>query len=71
MNDLVKSTWEYTTGSIWPRHGKFTAGENAVNLESFTEAIVHECLNECHTTMTPWQISTAIMDKFSANKETK
>jgi len=69
MNDLVKSTWEYTTGSIWPRYGKFTAGENASTIESFTEALVQECLVECNATRTPWQISTAIMDKFSANKD--
>jgi len=65
MNDLVKSTWEYTTGSIWPRLGKFTAGENAATIESFTEAIVQECLNECTIQRTPVEISEAIMDKFN------
>ena len=70
MNDLVKSTWEHTTGCCWPRVGKFTAGEYAINLEDFTAAIIQECLNECSASRTPLEIHSAIAQKFNMlNKE--
>jgi len=44
MNDRIKAMWEEATYSIWPRPGKFTAGEYDTHLEKFAELIVKECL---------------------------
>lgn len=43
MNDRAKTLWEETTLSIWPRPGKFTAGEYDYNLEAYTESVIREC----------------------------
>lgn len=43
MNELVKTMWEESTGSVWPPPGKFTAGEYDYNLEKFAELIVRKC----------------------------
>ena len=37
--------WEESTGSVWPRPGKFTAGEYDIHLEKFAELIVRECVD--------------------------
>ena len=43
MNERIKTMWEESTGSVWPRPGKFTAGEYDSHLEKFAELIVREC----------------------------
>ena len=48
MNERIKTMWEESTGSVWPRPGKFTAGEYDHNLEKFAELIVRECIS-CST----------------------
>jgi hypothetical protein len=44
MNERIKEMWEEATVSVWPRPGKFTAGEYDYHLEKFAELIVQECL---------------------------
>jgi hypothetical protein len=44
MNDRIKTMWEEATFKVWPRPGKFTAGEYDIHLEKFAELIVAECL---------------------------
>jgi hypothetical protein len=44
MNDRIKELWEESTVSMWPRPGKFTAGEYDYHLEKFAELIVRECI---------------------------
>ena len=51
MNDRIKAMWEEATYSIWPRPGKFTAGEYDTHLEKFAELIVKECLEMCKTSV--------------------
>lgn len=48
MNERIKKMWEESTGSVWPRPGKFTAGEYDIHLEKFAELIVLQCVNQCH-----------------------
>ena len=43
MNEQIKTMWEEATGSVWPRPGKFTAGENEANLTKFAKLIIREC----------------------------
>lgn len=43
MNQQVKEMWEKATVSVWPRPGKFTAGEYDYHLEKFAELIVRKC----------------------------
>ena len=43
MNERIKELWEEATVSVWPRPGKFTAGEYDYHLEKFAELIVREC----------------------------
>jgi hypothetical protein len=43
MNERIKEMWEEATVSMWPRPGKFTAGEYDYHLEKFAELIVKEC----------------------------
>lgn len=43
MNKRIKTMWEEATGSVWPCHGKLTAGESEDNLKKFAELIVREC----------------------------
>lgn len=45
MNERIKELWEEGTLSIWPRPGKFTAGEYDYNLEKFAELIVAETIS--------------------------
>jgi hypothetical protein len=45
MNDHIKRMWEESTGSVWPRPGKFTAGEYDSQLAKFAELIIRECAN--------------------------
>jgi hypothetical protein len=45
MNERIKELWEESTGSVWPRPGKFTAGEYDHNLEKFVQLIVEEIAN--------------------------
>ena len=45
MNERIKTMWEESTGSVWPRPGKFTAGEYDSHLEKFAELIVRECVD--------------------------
>lgn len=45
MNERIKDMWVESTGSIWPRPGKFTAGEYDWHLEKFAELIVRECVD--------------------------
>ncbi len=54
MNERIKEMWEEATVSVWPRPGKFTAGEYDHHLAKFAELIVRECqhrveqyINEC------------------------
>jgi hypothetical protein len=42
MNERIKELWEEATVSMWPRPGKFTAGEYDYHLEKFAELIVRE-----------------------------
>ena len=44
MNERIKEMWEEATVSMWPRPGKFTAGEYDYHLEKFAELIVRECV---------------------------
>jgi hypothetical protein len=43
MNERIKEMWEEATVSVWPRPGKFTAGEYDYHLANFAELIVLEC----------------------------
>jgi hypothetical protein len=43
MNERIKEMWEEATVSVWPRPGKFTAGEYDYHLAKFAELIVREC----------------------------
>jgi hypothetical protein len=43
MNERIKEIWEEATVSVWPRPGKFTAGEYDYHIENFVELIVREC----------------------------
>jgi hypothetical protein len=43
MNDHINRMWEESTGSVWPRPGKFTAGEYDSQLAKFAELIIREC----------------------------
>jgi hypothetical protein len=43
MNERIKELWEESTVSMWPRPGKFTAGEYDYHLKKFAELIVKEC----------------------------
>ena len=43
MHERIKEMWEEATVSMWPRPGKFTAGEYDYHLEKFAELIVREC----------------------------
>jgi hypothetical protein len=43
MNERIKEMWEEATVSVWPRPGKFTAGEYDHHLAKFAELIVREC----------------------------
>ena len=43
MNERIQELWEEATVSMWPRPGKFTAGEYDYHLEKFAELIVREC----------------------------
>jgi hypothetical protein len=43
MNERIKEIWEEATVSVWPRPGKFTAGEYDYHIEKFAELIVREC----------------------------
>ena len=43
MNHSVKAMWEEATHCIWPKPGKFTAGEYDTHLENFAKLIVLEC----------------------------
>ena len=43
MNERIKEIWEEATVSVWPRPGKFTAGEYDYHIEKFAELIVQEC----------------------------
>ena len=44
MNERIKEMWEEATVSVWPRPGKFTAGEYDHHLAKFAELIVRECM---------------------------
>ncbi len=44
MNERIRQLWEESTVSMWPRPGKFTAGEYDYHLEKFAELIVRECI---------------------------
>jgi len=44
-----ETTFEEATSSIWPKPGKFTAGEYDYNLEAFAQAIMDECASACTT----------------------
>jgi len=43
MNERIKELWEKSTVSMWPRPGKFTAGEYDYHLAKFAELIIKEC----------------------------
>jgi len=43
MNERIRELWTETTQRVWPRPGKFTAGEYDYHLEKFAELIVKEC----------------------------
>ena len=43
MNERIKEMWEEATVSVWPRPGKFTAGEYDHHLAKFAELIVRKC----------------------------
>ena len=45
MNERIKEMWEEATVSVWPRPGKFTAGEYDHHLAKFAELIVRRCLD--------------------------
>ena len=44
MNERIQELWEESTVSMWPRPGKFTAGEYDYHLAKFAELIVKECM---------------------------
>jgi hypothetical protein len=46
MNHPIKQMWEDATGSVWPRPGKFTAGEYDHNLEKFAQLLIKHVLDE-------------------------
>ena len=43
MNERIRELWTEATQRVWPRPGKFTAGEYDYHLEKFAELIVKEC----------------------------
>jgi hypothetical protein len=43
MHESIKTMWEEATHSMWPRPGKFTAGEYDRHLEKFAELIIAKC----------------------------
>lgn len=43
MHQSVKAMWEEATHCMWPKPGKFTAGEYDTHLENFAKLIVLEC----------------------------
>jgi hypothetical protein len=45
-NDKIKELWIESTGTIWPRDGKFTAGESSKNLLDFAQAVLLESSTE-------------------------
>jgi hypothetical protein len=47
MNERIKELWEESTVSMWPRPGKFTAGEYDYHLEKFAELIAKEYIENC------------------------
>jgi hypothetical protein len=51
MNERIKEMWEEATVSVWPRPGKFTAGEYDHHLKKFAQLIVQRTLEivEAHT----------------------
>jgi hypothetical protein len=75
MNERIKTLWEESTLSCWPRPGKFTAGEYDYNLEAYTKAIVKLCADialehtpdteECNYT---WLIHDKIKEHFGVTK---
>jgi hypothetical protein len=44
MSERIKEMWEEATVSMWPRPGKFTAGEYDYHLEKFAELIVKQTM---------------------------
>ena len=48
MNKRIKTMWEEATGSVWPCHGKLTAGESEDNLKKFAELIIQDILKEIY-----------------------
>jgi hypothetical protein len=48
MNERIKEIWEEATVSVWPRPGKFTAGEYDYHIKKFAELIVQECASICY-----------------------
>jgi hypothetical protein len=47
--EQIKEMWVEATGSIWPRPGKFTAGEYDFHLVKFAELIRKDCLQHLTT----------------------
>jgi len=54
MNERIKEMWEEATVSVWPRPGKFTAGEYDYHLEKFAKLIVRECIEEFRGEVQHW-----------------
>lgn len=65
MNERIKEMWEEATVSVWPRPGKFTAGEYDYHLEKFAELIVGECVRACEYNEAPAMLDQLTADQYA------
>jgi hypothetical protein len=72
MNERIKELWEESTVSMWPRPGKFTAGEYDYHLAKFAELIVKECTTVIERNLFQgigWNTSRAVRLHFGIEDE--
>jgi hypothetical protein len=60
--------WEEATVSVWPRPGKFTAGEYDHHLAKFAELIVRECMRVVGNPTCPNYAYQAIQKHFGVGE---
>jgi hypothetical protein len=65
MNERIKEIWEEATVSVWPRPGKFTAGEYDYHIEKFAELIVKECAQVCLSQRDPANLNYKPSERFA------
>ena len=64
MNERIKTMWEESTGSMWPRPYKFTAGEYDTHLKKFAELIVRECMEVAASQRNPANLNYKPSERF-------